>query len=363
MIALSRDLRSDALTRPTEAMWRAMREHEPGWAPFGDDDAVAALEARAAEVTGMEAALLVPTGAMANLVALLVHTRPGEALVADEAAHVVRSEHAGYAAIAGLSLRPVRCPDGHLTAADVEAAVAHRPGGRPQRAGLVWLEQTHGAAGGTVQPAAELNAAGAAAAALGVPVHLDGARLPNAAVALGVAMADLAAAADSVTLNLNKGLGAPLGAVLCGSGVSVAAAREALGRVGGASVHQAGVWAAAGLLALEPAAVARLADDHAVARRLTAGLARLDGVGVRHAGTNIVLVDLVEPGSDAAPLADALRRQGVGAYAVGPRRLRFVTHRHVGPRDADAVVDAVAHALAPGHDAVGVAPTTTTKEG
>jgi threonine aldolase len=190
-----------------------------------------------------------------------------------------------------------------------------------------------------------LEAAATAAREATTATHVDGARLANAAIACGVPVAALAAAADSVTLNLNKGLSAPMGALLCGEAAFVEAAREALGRIGAASVHQAGIWAAAGLLALEPAAIARLADDHAVARRLADGLAQLDGLAVRRVDTNIVLVDLSEPHGDARALAGALRRVGCGAYVSGPRQLRFVTHRHVGPADVDAVIEALASIL------------------
>jgi threonine aldolase len=342
VIPIARDLRSDALTQPTDAMWQAMRRHAPGWAPFGDDPAVIELEERGAALTGKEAALLVATGAAANLVALLTHTRPGDVLVADAAAHVVRAEYAGYAALGGLSVCAASSRDGHLAARAVRAAFVPRSDGRTQRIGLVWFEVTHGAAGGTVPHADELHGAARSAREAGAPTHVDGARLANAAIATGVPVAALAAAGDSVTFNLNKGLGAPMGALLCGDATFVAAAREVLGRIGGASIHQAGIWAAAALLAIEPSTIDRLADDHVVAHRLAAGLAQIDGITVRRVETNIVLADLSEPYGDAPALAAALRRAGCGAHVTGPRQLRFVTHRHIGRADADAVVETLA---------------------
>jgi threonine aldolase len=342
VIPIARDLRSDALTQPTDAMWQAMRGHEPGWAPFGDDPAVIELEERGAALTGKEAALFVATGAAANLVALLTHARPGDLLVSDAAAHVVRAEYAGYAALGGLTLSAASSRHGHLEDRGVREALAPRPDGRTQRIGLVWFEVTHGAAGGTVQSVDQLHAAARAARDAGVPTHVDGARLANAAIAIGVPVATLAVAGDSVTFNLNKGLGAPMGAILCGDAAFVAAAREALGRIGGASIHQAGIWAAAALLAIEPSTIDRLADDHAVARRLAAGLAQIDGITVGRVDTNIVLADLSESYGDAHALAAALRRAGCGAHVTGPTQLRFVTHRHVGQADADAVVEALA---------------------
>jgi threonine aldolase len=320
------DLRTDALGRPTEAMWAAMRTHEPGWATFGEDEAVRALEARGAALCGKAAALFVPTGGMANLVAMLAWTSPGDGLIADRRAHVVRAEYAGYAAVAGLALRALDGARGHISAEQVAALLGDAPAGRPQPAGLVWLENTHGACGGTVQTVAEV--AAVCAAAGGVPVHMDGARALNAAVALGVELDVLVAPVDSVMLNLNKGIGAPAGALLCGDEAFVARARDRLGRVGGASLHLAGLWAAAALEALDEAP-ARVAHASGVAGRLAAALP----VEVSPVETNILLVR-------TAISVSQLRARGIGAYPHGADQVRLVTHAGIDDGDIPAIVAA-----------------------
>jgi threonine aldolase len=330
----ARDLRTDALPRLSEATWDAMRAHELGWATFGEDAAVRELETRGAALAGKEAALLVPTGAMANLVALLSWTRPGDGLIADRAAHVVRAEHAGYAAVAGLALRALDGERGHPGAAQVAALLDDAPAGRPQPAGLVWLENTHGAAGGTVQPLEDIRAVCAEAQDRGLPVHLDGARSLNAAVALGVSLAALLEPVDSAMLSLNKGIGGPLGALLSGSEEFVVRAREQLVRLGGASVHLAGHWAAAALAGLD-AAPAIAARDHAVARHLAARLAAIPEVELGPVETNILLVRTRAP--RGAALIAALRERGIGAFPHSLDQIRFVVHRDVGEADADAV--------------------------
>jgi threonine aldolase len=283
------------------------------------------LEARGAALCGKAAALFVPTGGMANLVAMLAWTSPGDGLIADRRAHVVRAEYAGYAAVAGLALRALDGARGHISAEQVAALLGDAPAGRPQPAGLVWLENTHGACGGTVQTVAEV--AAVCAAAGGVPVHMDGARALNAAVALGVELDVLVAPVDSVMLNLNKGIGAPAGALLCGDEAFVARARDRVGRVGGASVHLAGMWAAAALEALDDAR-ARVARANALAGRLAASLADVAPVE-----TNILLV--------RTPLTIAqLREQGVGAYPHGADQVRLVTHAGIDEGDLPAVVAA-----------------------
>ncbi len=320
------DLRTDALPQPTEAMWAAMRAHAPGWATFGEDPAVRLLEERGAALCGRPAGLLVPTGGMANLVALLAWTRPGDGLLADRRAHVVRAEHAGYAAVAGLALRAIDGERGHPTPAQLAALLDDAPAGRPQPAGLVWLENTHGGCGGTVQGVEDVRAVCAIAHERGLPVHVDGARALNAAVALDVTLAELLAPVDSVMLNLNKGIGAPLGALLCGDERFIARARERLARVGGASVHLSGYWAAAALTALDDA-LERIARSHALARALAA---RLQVAGVE---TNILLV--------RTPLSlAALRDRGVGAYPHRPGQVRLVTHAAITESDLEVVVAA-----------------------
>jgi threonine aldolase len=283
------DLRSDVLAPPTETMWEAMRAAELGWASIGDDPTVLELERRGAELLGKEAAVLVPTCAMANLAALLALTEPGDRVLVEPDAHIALSEGGWLHELAGLEV------------------------GEP--AAVVCLENTHTRRGGTVLGVAET----AARAALAPRSHLDGARLANAAVALGVPLAELAAPVDTVAFSLNKGLCAPAGALLAGEAAVIAVARVHLKRLGGATIHKAGLLAAAGLVALD--LVDRLADDHRRAR----DLARL--IGADEPQTNIVYAD-----ADVEGLA----ARGVLALAYDGRA-RFVTHRGI---DDDAVARA-----------------------
>ncbi len=288
------DLRSDVLAPPTEEMWEAMRAAELGWASIGDDPAVLELEARGAALLGKEAAVLVPTCSMANLVALLALTEPGDRVLVEPDAHIETSEGDWLRALAGLDV------------------------GEP--AAVACLENTHTRRGGTVLGVTET----AERAALAPRAHLDGARLANAAVALGVPLAALAAPADTVALSLNKGLCAPAGALLAGEAAVIAEARVHLRRLGGATIHKAGLLAAAGLVAL--GLVDRLADDHRRAR----DLARL--IGADEPQTNIVLAD-----------ADVERLAARGVLALAyDGRARFVTHRGISDDDVEHAAAAVA---------------------
>lgn len=285
------DLRSDFCAAPTDEMWEAMRAAALGWAPAGEDESVNELERRGARLLGKEAAVLVPTCTVANVAAVLAQTQRGDGVLVDKDAHTAVAEGGWLTALAGLEP------------------------GRPPAIAL--LENTHTRRGGTVLTAAET----AELAGRAPRSHLDGARLANAAVALGVPLAELAAPVDTVSFSLNKGLGAPLGALLAGDEKTIAAARGHLRRLGAGSVHKAGLYAAAGLLALD--LVERLADDHRRAREL----ARL--VGAEEPQTNILYTDAgVEP----------LRAAGVLALAFDGRT-RLVVHRDV---DDDAVAGAAA---------------------
>jgi threonine aldolase len=321
------DLRSDICALPTEEMWAAMRSARLGWATLGDDESVLELEALGAGLLGKEACVLVPTCGMANLVALLVLAREGDAVVAEAGAHVLVSEELGIVRVARLEPRPVASADGRLDPAAADAALAG--------AALLWLENTHTRAGGTVLPVAATEELAAAARRHGARIHLDGARLPNAAAALGVPLAALAAPADTVAISLNKGLCAPFGALLAGPAAAIDEARVALRRLGGASVHKAGIGAAAGLVALRTM-LDRLGEDNARARDL-ATLAGLDPARVE---TNIVLLDL----EDAPAFVGRLAAQGVLALAVEPGRVRFVTHRLIGDEEVARAAAAVAAA-------------------
>jgi threonine aldolase len=289
------DLRSDICSAPTEAMWEAMRSARLGWATYGEDENVNELERRGAELLGKEAAVLVPTCSLANLAALLALTEPGQRVAVDADAHIVVNEGDWLREIARLEI-----------------------GGQ---AAVVCIENTHTRRGGTVLTPAET----AELASRAPRSHLDGARLANAAVALGVPLAELAAPVDTVALSLNKGLCAPFGTVLAGEAQTIAAARVQLKRLGGATVHKAGIFAAAGLLALDM--VERLAEDHRRAREL----ARL--IGAPEPETNIVLADL------GAGAVERLETRGVQAMEFDGL-VRFVTHRLI--TDDDVVRAAAA---------------------
>ncbi len=323
------DLRSDFCATPTEEMWEAMRAAQLGWASAGEDESVALLERRGADLLGKEAAVFVPTCTMANLAALLTLGASGRAAVVEASAHVVVSEADGISELAGLIPIPVDSDSGRLDPDEVHAELA-RTG-----AAVLCLENTHTRAGGTVTDVARMEALAAAARRQGARVHLDGARLANAAVALGVPLAALAAPADTVALSLNKGLSAPFGALLAGDEAAVRSARLHARRLGGGTMHKAGIAAAAGLVAL--GLVDRLADDHRRARRL-AGLLGLDPAQVE---TNIVLAD---GGRDAAALVERLAARGVLALTLDGRRVRFVTHRLVGDEDVERAAYTIAEA-------------------
>jgi threonine aldolase len=303
------DLRSDWVAPPTEEMWAAMRS--------AGEDAVAELEGLAASLLGKEAALWTPTCSMANLVALMTLAEPGDRVALEEEAHILTTEGMGIKHVAGLVPVPLR-----------EAAGAS----------LLCLENTHTRRGGTVLGPEEMERLAASAPR----VHLDGARLPNAATALGVSMAALAAAADTVAVSLNKALSAPMGAVLAGEAGVIARAREQLRRVGGASVHKAGIAAAAGVIALTRM-LDRLADDHRRARELRARLAEIPGLSVAPVETNIVF--FAAEARDADGLLARLAPQGVRGYRRDDRRVRFVTHRLIDDEAVERAAAAVAAAL------------------
>jgi threonine aldolase len=333
------DLRSDTVTRPTPEMRRAMAEAEVGDDVYGEDPTVNRLEARAAEVLGMEAALFVPSGTMGNAIAIRTLTQRGDEVLAERRSHVVRFELSGMSVLSGVMPRMVDAPGGHLTPDHVRAAVAPRAYYKSD-VSLVVLENTHNLGGGTVQRVDEVRAVVAAARESGFRVHVDGARIWNAAVALGVPPAALVGGADTVMSCFSKGLCAPVGSVLASSRERIEEARRARKLLGG-GMRQAGVLAAAALVAID-SLVPRLADDHANARLLGEALGRGRGVTVAPVETNIVVATL--EGRAAPDAASALRAAGVLATAMDARTLRLVTHRDVGREDcarAAAVIERV----------------------
>jgi len=335
------DLRSDTVTLPTPEMYAAMAEAPLGDDVMGEDPTVKRLEAAAAARLGKEAALLVPTGTMANLAAVLAHTRRGDEVILEAEAHIFYYEAAGLSVAGGLMPRPLPGHQGALDPADVAAAIrpddVHFP-----RTGLVCLENTHNRAGGTVISLEQTRAVCAVAHAAGVPVHVDGARIFNAALALGVDAATLVADADSVSFCLSKSLSAPVGSLIVGTREFIGRARRARKMLGG-GMRQAGVIAAAGLVALEQM-VDRLAEDHANARRLGEQLAALPGVAVDLATvqTNMVRFSVEPSGLEAAEFVARLRARGVLCGARDRWTIRMVTHRHISAADVDAAAQAVA---------------------
>jgi threonine aldolase len=318
------DLRSDTVTRPTAKMRAAMAEAEVGDDVYGEDPTVNRLEARAAEVFGREAALFVPTGTMGNQVAIRLHTEHGQEVVCEARAHVLDWEMGTAAAFSGCTMRPVAAERGILTWELVRGAI-YRNVAFHASTGLICVENTHNMAGGTVTPVATARQICEGAHALGLPVHLDGARIFHAATALGIGVRELSAGFDTVMFCLSKGLGAPVGSMLVGSAEAMARARLFRKALGG-GMRQAGVLAAAGLIALEEMP-ARLGEDHANARLLAKAVAahKAAEIDMETVQTNIVIFKL-RGGGDAAAFCAMLKANGVLASGIGPRVVRFVTH-------------------------------------
>jgi len=317
------DLRSDTLTMPGPEMRRAMAEAELGDDVFGEDPSINRLEARAAALMGKEAAVFVATGTMSNLLAVLTLARSGQELIADADSHLFQSEGAGAAALGGVQIRQVPTVAGVMAAEQVHDAVRATDDHHQPLTAAVSVENTHNRHGGVVWPLEALQAVRQAADEHGIAVHMDGARVFNAAVALGVPAEEIAALADTVTFCVSKGLGAPVGSVLCGPSDTIERARRWRKAVGG-GWREAGVLAAAGLWALDHM-VDRLVEDHANARTLAEGLAELPGVRIDldRVQTNIVRFEITS--MDAREFAAGCRARGVlgGASRSG---VRFVTH-------------------------------------
>lgn len=335
------DLRSDAITQPTEEMWAAMRDARLGWALVGEDPSVNALEAMAAELTGKEAAVFAPTGTMANLVALMSHTERGDQIILEASAHILWSEEWSFASLCGLVARPVPGTLGFMPPSEIEHAIRDRRSSHRPKTSLICLENTHNAAGGTVLNAGQITATSVVAQRYGVPIHMDGARVFNACVALGVTLRELAAGVDTLTLNLNKGLSAPEGALLCGSRSFVERSRVNLRRLG-ATIHTAGIVAAAGIVALNTM-LPQLAEDHRRARILARGLAQTDGMHVEldAVHTNIVMVRVDPSLMFGAALIDLLQARGIRAFLYAEQVVRFVTHRGISDADVSRALDEI----------------------
>ncbi|HEY2331926.1 MAG TPA: GntG family PLP-dependent aldolase [Acidimicrobiales bacterium] len=329
------DLRSDTVTRPSPAMRRAMAEAEVGDDLYGEDPTVNALQELFAGMVGKEDALFVPSGTMGNQLALRLLARPGTAVVAGRRTHVVAYENAAAATNTAAQLLPVSDDEGFVRPDELEAALAGAGHHQPE-VSLVCVEDTHMAGGGRCIPLAVLRRLGSS----GVPLHLDGARLFNASVATGVAPAEIAGPATTVMCCLSKGLGAPVGSLLAGSGETMARARRERSRLGG-GMRQAGILAAAGIVALTTN-VARLADDHVRAGRLASAVADRwgDAAGLTPPETNIVVFRHPRPEVLLAHLAD----QGVLAGTIAPGVVRLVAHLDVDDAGVELAVTALRNA-------------------
>lgn len=332
------DLRSDTVTRPTPEMRQAMAQAEVGDDVYREDPTVNQLEERAAKIFGKGAGLFVPTGTMGNTIAIKLHTEHGQEVICDARGHLLDYELSMTAWFAGCVIRPVPTEDGILTWERIRPVL--KPLG-PHWAptGCIEIENTHNMAGGTVYPQEVIDEIGDHAHEASVPVHMDGARVFHAATATGNPVSRICSKVDTVMFCLSKGLGAPVGSLLVGPSKLMEKARLYRKRLGG-GMRQAGVLAAAGLIALEKM-TQRLEDDHAEARYLADRLAAMDGISVIRPSTNIVIFDVAETGQPAAAVSEALKAKGVLINAIGPTRLRAVTHFDVSHSDCQAAMDAV----------------------
>ncbi|MDP8256871.1 MAG: GntG family PLP-dependent aldolase [Candidatus Alcyoniella australis] len=340
------DLRSDTVTRPSDAMRAAIVAAEVGDDVFGDDPTTALLERKVAALLGKQSALFMPSGVMSNQTAIVVHTRPGDEIICEANAHIPNNESGSPAALSGVTVKLLEGVGGVLHADQIKARVhlgqnVHQPITR-----LICLENTHNKAGGRVYPLDAMQNVAHTAHELGIAVHLDGARLFNAQIASGIDAAQYAACADTVNICLSKGLGCPIGSVLAGSSELIEHARRVRKRLGG-GMRQVGIIAAAGLYALENN-VDRLALDHANARRLAEGLATLPQIQIRlsQVETNIVLIRLDDCLHGVIELVEILGTYGVLTVPFGPDTIRAVTHLNVSAEQIDRAIEIFGKVLA-----------------
>ncbi len=332
------DLRSDTVSKPSDAMRHAMASAEVGDDVFGDDPTVRVLEERAAGLLGKEAALFVPSGTMGNLLAVMTHTRPGDEILLGDQSHIFQYELGGAARIANVLTRPLTnndagAMDPAATATAIRQENLHSPGTT-----LLCLENTHNRCGGAALPLTVMDELTAVAGERRVAVHLDGARVFNAAAALGVPVARIARDCDSVSFCLSKGLGCPVGSLLCGPREFVDRARRNRKLLGG-GMRQVGILAAAGLYALDHN-ITRLSEDHANARALADGLRKLAPFRPNDPATNIVVVDIAR--GRLPDWLSAFEEQGVLGVAFGPQRMRLVTHINITRDDVDEALARIA---------------------
>ena len=339
------DLRSDTMTKPTDAMRQAMGEAEVGDDVFGEDPTINRLEEMAAERLGKESALFVSSGTMGNLVSQLAHCGRGDEIILGSLSHSFFFEQGGSAAVGSIHPRTVpNQPDGKLALEDIEAAIradnVHFPISR-----LIILENTHNLCNGCPLDIDYMNAVEKIAGSHKLKIHVDGARFFNAAVALNVNPKDLAQKADSVSFCLSKGLAAPVGSVICGTQDFIDKARRARKVVGG-GMRQAGVLAAAGIVSLNEM-VERLADDHANAKKLAMGLAEIPGISINpdHIQTNIIFFEITREDMKPEEFVQQIDAEGIRMLPVGPRKVRAVTHYHITTEDIDQALGVISKVM------------------
>lgn len=333
------DLRSDTVTRPTEGMRKAMAEAEVGDDVYGEDPTVNLLQEKAAEIFGKEAALFVPTGSMGNQIAVKLHTKQGDEIIIEERGHIFNYEMGTPAVVAGVMIRPVRAANenGMLTWGEIESAVHINQPYYACPTGLICLENTHNFGGGSVMSADETSEICRNAHKLNLPVHLDGARIFNSAVAQNETVENLTEDVDSVQFCLSKGLGAPVGSMLLGKREFIAEARSWRKRFGG-GMRQVGILAAAGLIALtETPKILHI--DHENAKRLAEGVANIKGIKIdaERVQTNIVIFDVSQTGKTSAEICEKLKEKNIFAIPFG-KAIRMVTHYDVSREDIETTL-------------------------
>jgi threonine aldolase len=333
------DLRSDTVTKPTPAMRKAMAEAEVGDDVFGEDPTVNALQEKGADLLGKEAALFVPSGTMANQLSIKSHTQPGDEVIIEASSHPYNFEGGAGAALSGIQFQCLRGVRGILDASQIEEAIRpsdhHFPVTR-----LIGLENTHNRGGGTIYPLEKMTEIYRLAKSKGILVHLDGARLWNASMATGIKPREYSQWADSVSVCLSKGLGAPIGSLVAGSKIFIDRVHRFRKMFGG-GMRQAGIIAAAGIYALEHH-LDRLKEDHRNAKRLAVGLKEFKGVSIdpKYVETNIIIFDVTDTGMTGAQVAEVMRREGVLIHAFGKTQIRLVTHLDVTNEDIEVALRA-----------------------
>lgn len=339
------DLRSDTVTKPSEAMRKAMARAEVGDDVYGEDPTVNRLQEMAAAMLGKKAALFVPSGTMANQLSIRAQTQPGQEVIVESKSHIVRYEQGAAGALAGVQLHWVVGERGIMAADQIEAAIRPKDPHTIQTA-LICLENTHNSGGGTIYPLSTIEKIRTVASQRGIPMHLDGARLFNAIVATTLPPGSYTQHFETVSVCLSKGLGAPAGSLILSNDSTVIEKARRFRRMYGGAMRQAGILAAAGIYALEHN-VARLKEDHEHAKRLARKLQQLPAVLVnpQHVDTNIVIFDVVNHRLAPAEIVAALKREGVLINAVGGNSFRAVTHLDVSAKQIDEAVEAFARVL------------------